>query len=258
MSEIIVIKNLKVGRFEEFNLDIKSGWTTIIGPSGSGKTTLIKAIAGIYKFQGEIKIDGLELNEKNKKQIYQNIGIVFENPDNLYFSETVYEELAFPLTNMGMGKKEIAPIVEKISSDFGLDDLLKKNLRELSSSEKQLVSIASSIIKNPKILLIDDGFNRLTDSLREAVINYLKNQVINIVHLTSSSKINLKTEHVIVLNDSKIVESGNFEVLKNDKLFSTLGLSQPFMISLSSKLSYYELVDKTILDTKEMVNKIWK
>lgn len=258
MSKILELNDLKVGKFVNFNLEIKEGWTSIIGPSGSGKTTLIRAIAGMYKYDGEIVIDGLVMNDRNKKTIYKKIGIVFENPDNLFFSETVYDELAFSLINSGMQKKEASTVVDKTAIDFGLNELLKRNPRELSGSEKQLLAIATAVIKKPKLLLIDDGFNRLTESLRTIVIAYLKKQDISVIHLTSTPNISLTSDYIIILDDCQVVADGNIELLKNDKLFTSIGLSQPFMVSLSNKLSYYELVDKTILDMEEMVEKIWE
>ena len=113
MKNIIEMKNInfKYGEkylFKNFNLNIERGsFTTIIGTNGSGKSTLIRIILGLLVAEGEININGKQLNRKNLKDIISKIGVVFENPDDQFVAETVMDDIAFSLENMNVEPKEI-------------------------------------------------------------------------------------------------------------------------------------------------------
>ena len=127
MKNIIEMKNInfKYGEkylFKNFNLNIERGsFTTIIGTNGSGKSTLIRIILGLLVAEGEININGKQLNRKNLKNIISKIGVVFENPDDQFVAETVMDDIAFSLENMNVEPKEIKSRIKKISK-FGLSN----------------------------------------------------------------------------------------------------------------------------------------
>lgn len=119
MKNIIEMKNInfKYGEkylFKNFNLNIERGsFTTIIGTNGSGKSTLIRIILGLLVAEGEININGKQLNRKNLKDIISKIGVVFENPDDQFVAETVMDDIAFSLENMNVEPKEIKSRIKK-------------------------------------------------------------------------------------------------------------------------------------------------
>lgn len=260
MEKIFEIKNLNVPLiYENFNLSANSGWTFVLGPSGSGKSIIVKNCAKIYKHDCEIYINGLELNNRTKKQIYNEIGILFENPDNLFFSDTVYDELFFSFSSASIPKNQIKGEIENISKKFGISVLLRRNIKELSGSEKQLIALIAVIAKNPKLIIIDDAFNRMTKSEKEATFTVLKELNTNIVYFSSNSNYSNIFDNIIIINHGEIILSGaTEEVYKNDKIFTELGVEMPFMVDLSHKLMFYNLIDSFIYDMKEMVNKLWK
>ena len=111
--DVLEIKNLRFRYknkfiFDDFNINIERGsWVTIAGPNGSGKTTLVKILAGLEKSYSDITIFNKPLKKENLHDIRRNIGFVFDNPDNFFACETVEDELAFSLENLGVYPKTI-------------------------------------------------------------------------------------------------------------------------------------------------------
>ncbi|HPF83237.1 MAG TPA: ATP-binding cassette domain-containing protein [Bacilli bacterium] len=269
MENIISIDNISFDYgnkkiFENFSLDIKKGtFTTIVGPNGSGKSTLVRILLGLMKTSGKITINGLEMNHTNIKKIISKIGVVFENPDNQFVAETVMDDIAFSLENMQVKPKEIRKRVKEISAYLGIDDILNKEPHTLSGGQKQLVALASALIIEPDILILDEALTMTDLDTRDKIYNILKdinkNKKITIINVTHEMDEVLYGNDIILLDQGKIVLNGsNEEVLENEKAFNKIGLKIPFMAELSIKLKYYGLVDKMILNLDEMVNKLWK
>lgn len=266
---IIEIKNLNFNYndkqiFQDFNLNIKkSSFTTIIGLNGSGKSTLIKILLGLLDYNGEIKIDGLILNNKNINEIRKKIGVVFENPDNQFVAETVMDDIAFSLENLQTNPLEIKTKVKEIAEYIGISKLLERVPHSLSGGEKQLVALASALVHEPKILILDEALTMVDIKVRKKIYDILedlhKNKDITIINVTHDMDEVLYGEDIILLDKGNIILKGlKEEVLLEEKVFNKLNLELPFMVSLSIKLKYYGLVDRLIFDMEEMVDEIWK
>lgn len=269
MEEIIKIDNINFSYgehkiFKNFSLNINRGtYTTIIGPNGSGKSTLVRIILGLMKTDGNIIINGLELNHKNIKAIISKVGVVFENPDNQFVAETVMDDIAFSLENMQVDPKIIKGKVKEISELIGIQDILEREPHTLSGGEKQLVALASALIIEPDILILDEALTMLDMDDRNKIYNIL-NKVnieknITILNVTHDIDEVLFGNDIIVLDEGNIILNGSKElVLQEEKTFNKLGLTLPFMAELSIKLRYYGLVDHLIFDMDEMVDELWK
>ena len=266
---IIEIKNLNFKYsdkpvFDDFNLEIKEGtFTTIIGLNGSGKSTLLRIILGLIKCEGEIKIDNLLLNETNIKEIRKKIGVVFDNPDNQFVVETVMDDIAFSLENLQLKSNDIKRKVREIANYIGITKLLNKEPSTLSGGEKQLVALASALVHEPKILILDEALTMVDINTRKQIYNILKDihktRNITIINVTHEMEELLYCDDIILIDNGNIILNGpKEEVLLEEKVFNKLNLELPFMASLSIKLKYYGLVDKLMLDMDEMVNEIWK
>ena len=252
---IIDIKNLNFKYkekevFNNFNLQLENGsFTTIIGLNGSGKSTLIKILLGLLKYEGIIKIDDILLNKDNIKNIRKSIGIVFENPDNQFVAETVMDDIAFSLENLQMNSKNIKEKIMKMANYIGISRLLEREPHSLSGGEKQLVALASALIHEPKILILDEALTMVDIRVRKQVYSILndinKNKEVTIINVTHDM-------------DELLLKGPKEKVLLEEKVFNKLNLDLPFMVSLSIKLKYYGLIDHLIFDMNEMVNTIWK
>ena len=269
MKNIIEMKNInfKYGEkylFKNFNLNIERGsFTTIIGTNGSGKSTLIRIILGLLVAEGEININGKQLNRKNLKDIISKIGVVFENPDDQFVAETVMDDIAFSLENMNVEPKEIKSRIKKISKFIGIEDILEKEPHTLSDGQKQLVALAAALVTDPDILILDEALTMIDLEIREKIYKILEqiNKVnkITIINVTHDMDEILYGDNLIVIDNGNIVLEGPKEyVLMEEKIFNKLGLKLPFVVELSTKLQYYGLTKHLIFDMEELVDVIWK
>ncbi|MFA5602645.1 MAG: energy-coupling factor transporter ATPase [Bacilli bacterium] len=269
MKKIIEIKDLRYNYgtnvvFNGLNLDINKGeWVSIVGPNGSGKTTLIKLILGILKGQNHIHIDNLKLNKKTLMEIRKKIGIVFQNPDNQFVGDTVKTDIAFSLENIGLDKKEINKRVDEIASFLKIENILDKEPHLLSGGEKQKVALASALVINPKILILDEAFSMIDPYYKKDILNILKkihrSKALTIITITHDLEDTLLSNRLIILDKGNIVIDGKpIDVFQQEKIIEQLELDLPFMVDLSLKLKFYNLVDKIYFSTNEMVNHLWK
>lgn len=269
MANILEIKNLnyQYGNttiFKDFNLSVKEGsYISIAGNNNSGKTTLIKLIAGILPNKNSITIGYSYVDNYRMQDHSKELGIVLGNQLNSFLFEDVYKEMAFPLENLNQEVKEIEKKILEISNLLGISKLLDKKTSDLTNSEKQEILLAISLLHQPKILLLDNAFsmmNRKTkERVKKALKEYQKKYKLTIILTTTNLEDTLDTDYLYILNDGNIVVEGEpLVVLKEDTLLNRLGLSLPFMVDLSLKLEFYELIKGIEVDMDRMVNGLWK
>lgn len=246
--------------FNNFNLDIYEGsFTTIIGKNSSGKTTLAKLLAGIYKGEGYINIDGYLLNNYFIEKIRRNFSVYIEN--DIPF-DTVRDLLAFSLESLQYTKKEINVLIDKTSKKFKLENVLDKSFKEITASEKIKANIASLLIHKPKIILFDNTLEKLSTNDKKLVLKILrelqKENKLTIILITNNIEDTILADKIIVLDDGKIVLEGRPEELYKDEALEKLGFNLPFIIKLSHNLILYDLLDKVYLTEGEVLNKLWQ
>lgn len=249
--------------FNNFNLNIRRGsFTSIIGPNGSGKSTLMKLIVGLLKCDTTIRVDGITMSIDTYKEIRRKIGIVFENPDNQFVSETVMDEIAFALENMNYDKKEIRDRVKEVGVLLNIEDLMEKEPHGLSGGQQELISLACALAIKPQIIVLDEALDMLDNAQREKILKILvklNEQGVTVINITHNSEELLYGTDIIIMNNGELQENGETkEILRKEKSFKQNGLELPFVVDLSYKLKYYGLVDDIVLDMDELVNKIWK
>lgn len=257
--DIIKIENLNFSFgnkvfFHNLNLNIKANtWTSIVGDNGSGKTTLLKIILGLIESDC-VTIDNLKLNKKNKYEIRKKMGCVFENPNNNLICETVLEELSFPLENMGLSDNEISVRIDNIINLFHFLPDKKREVSELSIDDKQTLALMTSLISSPKILIMDEAFTYVNKATKVKLLNILKNLDITIISVTHDMEETLFADNIVSLENGKVMIHASKEEFFKDKRLDHF----PFIIELSSKLKYYDVVDDIAYSYKELVEKIWK
>ena len=217
----------------------------------------------MIKGTGKIKFNDEEINSKNTKNIISKIGVVFENPDDQFIGETVESDIAFSLENMQVKPNVIKRKVSAISKYLGIDSILNREPHTLSGGEKQLVALASALVKEPEVLIMDEALTMVDVDIREKIYDILKEvnkkDGITIINITHDMDEIIHGDSIMIMDNGKVVLDGlTKEVIKEEKLFNKLGLSLPFMAELSMKLKYYGLVEDIILDMNEMVDILWK
>ena len=269
MKNIIEIKNLNFKYdssiiFNDFNMEIKEGsFTCIAGNNTSGKTTIIKLISGEISVPNTITIGYSYLNTSRLYDHSTYMGVMFGDRLNSFLFDDVYKEMAFPLENLNINPKEIENRIIEIAKFFNINYLLDKKTVDLTNSEKQIILIAIALLHKPKILLLDNPFsmmniatkNRVKDRLKQ----YKEKNSITIVLTTVNLEDVVDADYLYIINKGNVVVEGKpLAVMENDTLIKKLGLSLPFMVDLSLKLKFYELVDNIELDMDRMVNTLWK
>lgn len=249
--------------FNKLSLKLEKGsFTTLIGPIGSGKSTLVKILLGFIKVDNYIQIDDLVLCTSNMKQIRTKIGVVFENPDEVFVAETVMDEIAFSLENQNKSKKEIWEKIEEIADYIGIKSLLEYDPHTLSEGEKRLVSLASALVIDPQILILDEALSMLDEISKRKIFKILKEcneKGVTILNITHDLNESLYGNDIVLLQNGKVLLQGSKEeVLKQETKLKRAGLELPFLADLSIKLMYYGVLDHMILSMDEMVNAIWK
>lgn len=254
MSSIMEIKDLTVDKIlSNITFSIEDGtFNVLIG--SSGKTTLAKSIMGLIEYSGSIIYKNELITNKNKKEIIKNIGY-FRN--NMLKKGTVIDNIIYPLINLKIDETEAKKRVYDICDKFKINDLTLKNIKDLTNTEKKLVSFIVSIIHNPKLIIIDDTLEEFDEINKNKILNYIKKYKITCLYLTNNEEDIIMSDNLIIIKDGKIIESGKtIDLLNNEKLFNSIG--SPFLTDLSNKLKVYDIVDKSYLDVCEMIDDIWK
>ena len=148
--------------------------TALIGGNGAGKSSLIRSLVGILPGQGTAEIAGLEVRKENLQEIRRRTGVVFQNPDDQLFLPTIRDNVAFGLKNLGMGKEEAGEKVRNILLQFNIPGLADRLAMKLSGGEKRLAALASVMVMEPEVLLLDEPTAFLDPKARRNLIRVLK------------------------------------------------------------------------------------
>ncbi|OKP98839.1 ABC transporter ATP-binding protein [Paenibacillus sp. P46E] len=150
----------------ELSFKVEEGeFVVLLGPSGGGKTTLLRhlkrELAPVGKVSGMIAYKGSPLSDLPAELAAGEIGMVFQNPDAQIVMDTVWHELAFSMENMGYPPAVMRSRLAEIAGLFGLEPLLYRPIHELSGGQKQLLNLASVLLLQPKLLLLDEPTSQL-------------------------------------------------------------------------------------------------
>lgn len=160
----------------------QGGFLCVVGPNGSGKSTLCNALVGLIphhftgKLHGTVSVFGSDVSKKTIADLSTDVGFVFQNPFNQlsYTANTVAEELAYGLCNRGVPRDEMVVRVEEIAHTLRLDGLLERNPLELSGGQVQRVALGSTLILNPKILVLDECTTQLDPLGSEEIFDIVR------------------------------------------------------------------------------------
>ena len=230
------------------SLNIEEGkFYGVVGENGSGKTTLCAILRGFApsfyqgEIQGEVLVYGKPIGEYGG-ELATKIGYVFQNPFTQIsgVKETGFEEVAYGLENFGVPVEEIVERVEAIMKLTHIDSLAEKNPLELSGGQMQRVALASVLVLEPDILIIDEPTSQLDPQGTESVFEIIKmmkdkkKTIILVEH-----KIDLIAEYadeVLVLRGGKLIAGGDKAQVLSDISLMEQGVQLPQMAILGSRL----------------------
>ena len=220
---------------DNINLTInKDDFLGVIGHTGSGKSTLIQIFNTLIKASfGNLYINREEIYKSKKplKDIRQKIGVVFQYPEYQLFEETVYKDVAFAPTNMGLDKDEIDKRVKEALDLVFIDEsYYNKSPFELSGGEKRRVAIAGILAMKPDVLVFDELTAGLDPFGREEMLSQIKNMKDTTIVLVSHSMddVSKTCNKVVVLNKGNIVLNDIVtKVFQNGDMLEEIGLDIP-------------------------------
>lgn len=171
--------NTKKRALDNINLSISKGdFVVLCGATGSGKSTLLKMIKKelrpIGKVEGKILLDGVDVLALDSRSSASKIGFVMQNPNTQIVTDKVWHELAFGLENLGEKKDVIRRRVAEISGFFGISSWYHKDTSILSGGEKQLLNLASIMVMQPDVLLLDEPTSQLDPISATSFLNSIK------------------------------------------------------------------------------------
>ncbi len=163
--------------FQDFNFQLLPGnHVGLTGPNGCGKTTMLHLIMGLLRPQaGRIVIFGEEVSkESDFVRVRQQVGLLFQNPDDQLFCPTVMEDVAFGPLNQGKSPAEAVRIARETMAKLGLAGFEDRVTHRLSGGEKKLVALATVLAMQPRLLLLDEPTTGLDEATRHRLIHILQ------------------------------------------------------------------------------------
>lgn len=255
----------------DVNFDINSNEIIgIIGHTGSGKSTFIQHLNGLLKpTSGTVILNGKDIWSKENKKDIRNVrfavGLCFQYPEHQIFEESIFKEIAFGPTQMGLSKDEIE---SRVYEAMDLVGLKRKNENkspfDLSGGQKRRVAIASIIAMKPQILILDEPCAGLDPKGRDVILglikNYQKQTGSTVVFVSHSMEDVAKiADRVLVMADSKIALSGSVdEVYSQGEKLKSIGLNIPEITEVFINLKQLGIDCRTDIYTIEQGVKEYK
>ena len=253
---------------DDINLTIgENEFVAIIGHTGSGKSTLIQLMNGLLKCaSGEVLIDGKNIDDKdfNKIDLRKRVGIVFQNPDNQLFEETVLKDVCFGPKNLGFSDEEAE---RKALEAMRLVDVpehsFKKSVFDISGGQKRRVAIAGVLAMEPDILILDEPTSGLDPKGRNKIMNIMRRlheeKGITIIWVSHNmEQVAKHAKRIVVMNDGKILfDDDAKKVFAKTKELEEVGLKAPQVSFIMNGLKEAGLdVDTSIINIEEAKNNI--
>ena len=253
---------------DNVNIEIADGeFVGLIGHTGSGKSTLVQHLNGLIKpHSGKITVNERVTNQKGEelKKLRCDVGLVFQYPEHQLFEETVYKDIAYGPSNLGLDKAEIDRRVKEAAQMVGLSpEVLDKSPFDLSGGQKRRVAIAGVISMQPKVLVLDEPTAGLDPAGREDILSQIKsiheqgNMTIILVSHSMEDVAKL-VDRLIVMNEGKVYADGTVdEVFSKGNELRNIGLNIPQISILMDELASRGLdINKNIYTVEAAKNEL--
>lgn len=234
-------------------------FVAIVGGNGSGKSTLARLMNGLLQpREGEVLLG--QLNTRNAEdliRIREQVGLVFQSPDDQFITTSVLDEVVFGLENLRVPREDMSARAAQALRAVQMENYAEAMPHELSGGQKQRAAIASVLAMRPRILVFDEATSMLDPEGRRQVLSVmheLHRQGMTIVHITHHMDEVLEAERVLLLDGGSIRFDGTPSVLFQTGKLADYQLDQPFAVRLQRALG---LNAELRADWKEMIRTQW-
>ena len=217
----------------DVSLTARSGEkVAVVGPNGAGKSTLFLHLNGILRAQdgGRIVVAGLEVGDKTVRAVRARVGLVFQDPDDQLFSPTVFEDVAFGPLHMDLPEDEVHQRVASALAEVGMTGHEEHMPHHLSLGERKRISIATVLVMEPSILVLDEPSAGLDPRARRKLIALLRE--LPQTMLVASHDMRLVWDlcpRTVILDGGRLVADGpTTGLLQDEVLMERHGLEVPY------------------------------
>jgi len=246
-----------IDALKDVSLTIYHGdYVAIMGENGAGKTTLVKHFNGLLKpSSGEVVVDSVDVSTKSVAQLARKIGLVFQNPDDQLFEETVEKEIGFALRNFGFDESVIEQRVTWALNLLDLTEYRQKSPFILSGGERKRVALASVLAWDPDILVLDEPTIGQDYGQKERLrhfLTHLRSQGKTVVIVTHDVEFVAESQpRIVLMAGGRVVDDGaSKKVMTRPEILRSCSVAQPEITRLFDKLSSHGL-PKDVLDVDE-------
>lgn len=274
MDEAVIVEFRSVSfryRAEEpwvlrnMSFTIKKGeWVGIIGHNGSGKSTIAKLMNGLlFATEGAIFINDKEVTETSIWDIREDVGMVFQNPENQFVGTTVEDDVAFGMENRGFPREYMLKQIEETLQAVGMTQYLRTEPVKLSGGQKQRVAIAGILAISPELLILDEATAMLDPKGREEIMQTIMDiqvkKQLSLITITHNLEEVTDADRILVINDGEIwQEASPRTVFRNKSSLEEIGLDVPFVNQLSEELGRHGVqLASEPLNQKELLESLW-
>ena len=201
----------------------------LLGANGAGKTTFILHLNGLLRGTGDLEVAGLAVEDRNLRELRARVGVVFQDPDDQLFMPTVREDVAFGPRNMGIGPGEVArrtlEALETVRMGFAAD----RAPHQLSMGERRRVAIATVLVMNPRLLVLDEPSASLDPRARRELVSVLAALDRTLVVATHDLPLAAQLcERVVIMSAGRVAADGPCrDLLADQELLAAHDLEWP-------------------------------
>ncbi|MFW9936352.1 MAG: energy-coupling factor ABC transporter ATP-binding protein [Candidatus Thorarchaeota archaeon] len=229
----------------------------LAGETGSGKTSLIRCMNGLIPqfyagyYKGSVEISGRNTVSTPIADLSTLVGIVFQNPENQLIAMNVEHEIAFGMENLGIPRDIIEKSIKEVVKLTEIEHLIDKAPFELSGGEQQRVAIASILVLNPKIIILDEPTASLDPFFAYKIILLLKKiqKEKNVTVIISEHRMDLVlpvVDEIIIIDKGRIITHDSKENVIQSENFQKLNINKPIIYSIFTQLNNPKLFENKI------------
>ncbi|MEK4058157.1 MULTISPECIES: energy-coupling factor transporter ATPase [Paenibacillus] len=245
---------------EDLSFTIETGeFVAIVGANGCGKSTIAKLMDGLLlPKQGDVTFQDLNTSRPaDLRMIHEQIGFVFQNPEDQFITTTVMDEVIFGLENIRVPREEIRSRLDQALQAVQMENYLESMPHQLSGGQKQRVAIAAILAMQPRIIIFDEATSMLDPQGREQVLSIMQElhrQGMTIIHITHHMEEVLAARRILLMDKGRLVFDGD-----PVSFFETVPV-EDYQLELPFAVRVYRMLhpDMPLMaDWKEMIRSQW-